>query len=107
MHHGLDSMAEQTCCQDLLTNILEIVLWQPILQNLLHLRRMAEDGFASLGISFEDPASMKASILAQFEGWAPQITDLVRACNGVPRIWPVYALPIGLRWATPRPASIW
>jgi 2-polyprenyl-6-methoxyphenol hydroxylase-like FAD-dependent oxidoreductase len=44
------------------------------------------------------PAATRAGLLAQFEGWAPSILDLIRAAGDwfIPR--PIYALPVGHRW---------
>ena len=60
--------------------------------------RMPEREFAALGISFTDPAATVSAILARFQDWNPEITNLVRACddNFVPR--PITALPLGIRW---------
>ncbi len=60
--------------------------------------RMPEREFEALRISFTDPAATVSAILARFQDWNPEITNLVRACddNFVPR--PITALPLGIRW---------
>ncbi|KAK9804230.1 hypothetical protein WJX72_002405 [[Myrmecia] bisecta] len=60
--------------------------------------RMPQDGFANLGITFGHPAATRAAVLAQFEGWGQDITDLIKACNDsfIPR--PITAMPVGLSW---------
>ncbi|MGD0131580.1 MAG: NAD(P)/FAD-dependent oxidoreductase [Bryobacteraceae bacterium] len=60
--------------------------------------RMPEDGFAALGIGFTDPAATRSAILTQFQDWNPEITNLIRACDGTFIARPITALPIGIRW---------
>lgn len=60
--------------------------------------RIKENGFADLGIKLDDAPEARSAILANFDGWAPEITNLVKACDGTFRIWPCYALPVGLTW---------
>jgi 2-polyprenyl-6-methoxyphenol hydroxylase-like FAD-dependent oxidoreductase len=47
---------------------------------------------------FASPAAARARLVAEFEGWAPEMLDLIRASNDhiVPR--PIYALPVGHQW---------
>lgn len=62
------------------------------------LRTPAND-FVSLGIDLgAGTDARRAAIVKQFAGWAPQITGLIEACDGICLPWPLYALPAGLRW---------
>lgn len=49
-------------------------------------------------IDLADPAGAKEGIAASFDGWAPALTDLVRAADGVPVVRRIHALPAGHRW---------
>ena len=61
--------------------------------------RMRKEGFADLGIHFDEkPDAVKQAIINQFEGWASEITDFVRACDGTFLPRPLYAMPVGVRW---------
>ena len=46
-----------------------------------------------------DGASVSARIVAEFDGWAPELTALITDSDTAPVIRPLYALPIGHRWA--------
>ena len=58
----------------------------------------AEDWLATCDIAFRDPARARAELADLFNGWAPQFTELIQACDDtiVPR--PITVLPIGLTW---------
>jgi 2-polyprenyl-6-methoxyphenol hydroxylase-like FAD-dependent oxidoreductase len=60
--------------------------------------RLPEHEFEALGINSTDPASARSAILAQFEDWSPEITNLVRACDDHFVARPITALPVGIRW---------
>jgi len=47
---------------------------------------------------FTDPSAARAELLRQFDGYAPELLDLIRASNDhiVPRY--IHALPVGHRW---------
>ena len=62
--------------------------------------RMAENDFASLGISFTDPAATRAAILAQFQDWSLEIKGLINVCDESFFARPITALPVGIRWAS-------
>ncbi|RRA49372.1 NAD(P)/FAD-dependent oxidoreductase [Acidipila sp. EB88] len=49
-------------------------------------------------IDFSDAASTLAHVVAEFNGWAPELTALLTATETVPVLRPVYALPIRHRW---------
>lgn len=55
-----------------------------------------EDWIAS--IDFSDGKSGWAQIVAQFQGWAPQLTALIAGDETDPALRPIYALPAGHRW---------
>jgi 2-polyprenyl-6-methoxyphenol hydroxylase-like FAD-dependent oxidoreductase len=50
------------------------------------------------GIDFADPKAAKARVVAEFDGWAPELTALITdgATGLVPRT--IHALPAGHRW---------
>lgn len=60
-----------------------------------------EEWLASLGIPFGDPARARARLRELYAGagWAPQLTELIDACDDT--VWPrsLSALPVGLTWA--------
>jgi 2-polyprenyl-6-methoxyphenol hydroxylase-like FAD-dependent oxidoreductase len=60
--------------------------------------RMAEEGLETSGIPFDRPAEARHALLVRFADWAPELTDLIRACDDsfLPRA--ISMLPIGLTW---------
>jgi 2-polyprenyl-6-methoxyphenol hydroxylase-like FAD-dependent oxidoreductase len=68
--------------------------------------RMPEHDFEALGINFTDPASARSAILAQFEDWNPEITNLVRACDDHFVARPITALPVGIRWPSQQSVTL-
>ena len=60
--------------------------------------RVKEDGFADLGIAFDNAADTRTALLDNFNGWAAEITNLLHACDNTFRIWRCYSLPVGLSW---------
>ena len=61
---------------------------------------MKANSFADLGIAFDNPAKTRQAIVDNFDGWAPEITNLVQSCDDTFRKWPCYGLPVGLTWAS-------
>ena len=55
-----------------------------------------EDWIAS--IDFSDPRSTLASVAAEFDGWAPELTALLTGTETDPVLRPIHALPIQHRW---------
>jgi 2-polyprenyl-6-methoxyphenol hydroxylase-like FAD-dependent oxidoreductase len=55
-----------------------------------------EDWTAS--IDFSDPVSTLARVAAEFDGWAPALTELLTGTETDPVLRPIYALPIEHRW---------
>ncbi|MEV7552830.1 NAD(P)/FAD-dependent oxidoreductase [Amycolatopsis sp. NPDC089917] len=49
-------------------------------------------------IDFTDAEAAKARIVAEFDGWAPELTALITESDIAPIHRPAYALPSGLRW---------
>lgn len=45
-----------------------------------------------------DGASVSARIVAEFDGWAPELTALITESDTAPVIRPLYTLPVGHRW---------
>jgi 2-polyprenyl-6-methoxyphenol hydroxylase-like FAD-dependent oxidoreductase len=46
-----------------------------------------------------DGASVSARVVAEFDGWAPELTALITDSDTAPVVRPLYALPAGHRWA--------
>lgn len=65
------------------------------LQGYISLNR-PEDWIARIDPS--DRAAALASIAAEFEGWAPELTALITECDVTPVLRPIYALPITHQW---------
>ncbi|MGW3291921.1 FAD-dependent oxidoreductase [Streptomyces sp. NPDC001002] len=49
-------------------------------------------------IDFTDSATATARIVAEFDGWAPEITALITDSDTAPVLRPLNSLPIGHRW---------
>jgi 2-polyprenyl-6-methoxyphenol hydroxylase-like FAD-dependent oxidoreductase len=60
--------------------------------------RMPEGDFGALGIPFGDPAATRSAVALQFDGWAPEIVALIRACDDMFLQRPIHAMPTGVRW---------
>ncbi|NEA43298.1 NAD(P)/FAD-dependent oxidoreductase [Streptomyces sp. SID11385] len=52
--------------------------------------------FQALG--FDDPASVKAGLLREFDGWAPELTALITDGETDPVLRPLHTLPADHRW---------
>ncbi|MFH8770279.1 MULTISPECIES: FAD-dependent oxidoreductase [unclassified Streptomyces] len=55
-----------------------------------------QDWFAA--IDFTDAAAATARIVAEFDGWAPELTALITDGDTAPVLRSLHALPAGLRW---------
>jgi 2-polyprenyl-6-methoxyphenol hydroxylase-like FAD-dependent oxidoreductase len=51
------------------------------------------------GTDVADGASVSARVVAEFDGWAPELTALITDSDTAPVIRPLHALPAGHRWA--------
>lgn len=49
-------------------------------------------------LDFHNPRAALARVAAEFEGWAPHLTDLITGGDTDPILRPIYALPLGHRW---------
>jgi 2-polyprenyl-6-methoxyphenol hydroxylase-like FAD-dependent oxidoreductase len=49
-------------------------------------------------IDFSDPAAALERIAAEFDGWAPELTELITKSETAPFLRPILALPIGHSW---------
>ncbi len=65
------------------------------LHTYVSLRRPLE-WFEALG--FGDPESVRAGLLREFEGWAPELTSLITEGETDPVLRPLYTLPADHRW---------
>lgn len=52
-----------------------------------------------LGEAEVPPAQTRASLLAHFADWHPDLRRLIADAGETVRPWPIYTLPVGLRWA--------
>ncbi|SFK53332.1 FAD-dependent oxidoreductase [Lysobacter sp. cf310] len=55
---------------------------------------------------FAAPASVRAGLIGEFDGYADAILDLIRASNDSFAVRPIHALPVGHRWANRRGLSL-
>ena len=46
-----------------------------------------------------DGAAVTARVVAEFDGWAPELTALITDSDTAPVVRPLYTLPVGHRWA--------
>jgi 2-polyprenyl-6-methoxyphenol hydroxylase-like FAD-dependent oxidoreductase len=51
------------------------------------------------GTDVADGAAVSARIVAEFDGWAPELTALIIDSDTAPVVRPLYTLPAGHRWA--------
>jgi 2-polyprenyl-6-methoxyphenol hydroxylase-like FAD-dependent oxidoreductase len=58
--------------------------------------------WADATFDFSSPAAARARLAAEFDGWASQLVDLIRASNDHIVARPIHALPVGHHW-TNRP----
>ncbi|MDQ7911259.1 NAD(P)/FAD-dependent oxidoreductase [Phytohabitans sp. ZYX-F-186] len=45
-----------------------------------------------------DGAAVSAQVVAEFDGWAPELTALIADSDTAPVVRPLYTLPVGHRW---------
>lgn len=51
------------------------------------------------GIGTADGAAVSKRVVAEFDGWAPELTALLTDGDTAPVVRPLYTLPVGHRWA--------
>jgi 2-polyprenyl-6-methoxyphenol hydroxylase-like FAD-dependent oxidoreductase len=59
--------------------------------------RAPQDWLADADVA--DGASVSARVVAEFDGWAPELTSLISDSDTAPVVRPLYTLPAGHRWA--------
>ena len=59
--------------------------------------KASQDWLADTDVA--DGASVSARVVAEFDGWAPELTALITESDTAPVVRPLYALPVGHRWA--------
>lgn len=60
--------------------------------------RVPEDWASTAGLGVLPPDEARASLVARFPGWAPELLALIRECGDRIILRPLYALPVGHRW---------
>jgi len=50
------------------------------------------------GVDATDVATMTKQVVAEFDGWAPELTALITDSDTAPVLRPINALPVGHRW---------
>ncbi|ATY12350.1 FAD-dependent monooxygenase [Amycolatopsis sp. AA4] len=60
--------------------------------------RCAEDWPVTSGIPFDDPDRARAALKKLYAGWPEEFLGLVDATSGPMLVYPLNALPVGLRW---------
>jgi 2-polyprenyl-6-methoxyphenol hydroxylase-like FAD-dependent oxidoreductase len=60
--------------------------------------RVPQDWLTAAGIDWSDPVPARAALLAEYTGWAPELTELIRVCDDTFTARQIFALPIGHRW---------
>ena len=51
-------------------------------------------------LDLADPAAVRAYLLGRFDGWAPELRQLLEECDDRFIVRPIYALPVPHRWNT-------
>jgi 2-polyprenyl-6-methoxyphenol hydroxylase-like FAD-dependent oxidoreductase len=59
--------------------------------------KAAQDWLADADVA--DGAAVTARVVAEFDGWAPELTALITDSDTAPVVRPLYTLPAGHRWA--------
>lgn len=56
--------------------------------------RLPEDWATSRGAMFHDPSTLwQACLETEFGEWAPELTNLIKNCDGNFRSWPLFSIP--------------
>jgi len=57
------------------------------------------EGWAqSSSIDFDDVEAARTALLGYFEGWAPELLDVIKACDGDFMPWPLHSFPPHQEW---------
>lgn len=57
-----------------------------------------ESWIEDCSIDIKNPAVIRAVLLTEYRDWAPELKDLVEACDDDMELRKIYMLPVGLRW---------
>jgi 2-polyprenyl-6-methoxyphenol hydroxylase-like FAD-dependent oxidoreductase len=60
--------------------------------------RVPQDWLVSGGVDWSDAPAARAALLAEFAGWSPELTDIIRDCDDTITPRQIFALPAGHRW---------
>ncbi len=60
--------------------------------------QVPEDWMAASGLSFDQPAQMRAAVLGQFADWDPALTAIIRHCDEPLTLIQINMLPVDHRW---------
>jgi 2-polyprenyl-6-methoxyphenol hydroxylase-like FAD-dependent oxidoreductase len=60
--------------------------------------RVPQDWLSAHGVDRSDPATTRETLLTEFAGWSPDLTDLIRHCDDTITPRQIFALPTGHRW---------
>ena len=60
--------------------------------------QVPEDWLAASGLSFDQPAQMRAAVLSQFSDWDPALTAIIRHCDEPLTLIQINMLPTEHRW---------
>ena len=58
--------------------------------------KVPQDWLANIDVA--DSAAVSARIVAEFDGWPPELTALITDSDTAPVVRPLYTLPVGHRW---------
>lgn len=58
----------------------------------------ARAGLSTTGARFDDVAAVRAELHRRFDGWAPQLREILDACDDAVFARPLYALPVPHTW---------
>jgi 2-polyprenyl-6-methoxyphenol hydroxylase-like FAD-dependent oxidoreductase len=62
------------------------------------LKRHDEKWASSGELPLDDPSATRQKLLELYATWAPEFNALIQATDDSFRVWPMYALPVGINW---------